>query len=193
MSQPAPYSTLTATTARPTTSDHAMTLISRFLINAEIESVWQELSQPEQWPSWWSYVKQVELLEQGDSDDMGSLRKVVWGTALPYSIHLLIRTLQVEKPHTIAVATQGDLQALGCWQLASNAQGTWVTYIWQVQLEKAWMRYFALVLKPLFAWNHHYVMQAGANALAQRLDAKLISYTRLANPSQPVLTQTLRS
>lgn len=169
---------------KPLQASASLTLTSQFLIAAPLEPVWQALTQPEQWPTWWRYVKRVTLLETGDKDDIGSLRQLVWGTALPYQIKLFIRTLIVEKPSVIIVSASGDLHGLGRWQLEPNPSNTTtrVTYTWSVRLEKPWMCWFAVCLKPIFAWNHHRVMHAGAQGLAQHLQTRLVSYQRLPNP-----------
>ena len=157
-----------------------MALASQFEIDTQIERVWDELTQPEHWPEWWDYVESVELLEAGNADDLNALRKVRWKTALPYQIDILVRTLIVEKPYNIVLNAQGDLNGMGRWQLEPTAKGTCIRYIWCIQLEKPWMRWFAPLLKPVFAWNHHRVMQAGAQGLAQRLNAALFNYQRVS-------------
>jgi len=51
---------------------------------------------------------------------------------------------------------------------------TIVRYEWRVRTGRGWMKLLAPIARPLFKWNHDYVMQRGAEALARRLDAWLV-------------------
>ena len=80
-------------------------------------------------------------------------------------------------PHLVEAS--GDLAGMGRWELAAIPVGTRVRYTWQVIPNKAWMRWFAPLLAPVFSWNHHAVMLAGAVGMAHRLGVELIDYRRL--------------
>jgi hypothetical protein len=59
---------------------------------APLERVWTEVKAMDRWPEWWSFVIRVELLKQGDAEDLGSVRRVTWKTALPYTLAFEITT-----------------------------------------------------------------------------------------------------
>ncbi|HPY42231.1 MAG TPA: SRPBCC family protein [Thiolinea sp.] len=151
-------------------------LVNEFEIDAPLEQVWDVLIQPENWPQWWRYVESVELIEAGGVNDLNALRKARWKTALLYRVEFLVRTVIVEVPYNIILNTEGDVHGVGRWQLESTSKGTYLRYIWCIKFEKSWLRWFAPLLKPAFTWNHHKVMRAGANGLAQRLNSNLTSY-----------------
>jgi uncharacterized protein YndB with AHSA1/START domain len=162
-----------------------MTMLSEFHVSAPQQRVWEALTHPEEWPQWWRYVEQVELLEAGNEQDVGALRRLHWGTRLPYAIDLLVRTTVVSEPRVLEVAASGDLAGQGRWDLKPTASGTRVRYTWSIQLDKPWMRRFAPLLKPVFAWNHHAVMREGAAGLARHLDATLFGYRPVENAKSP--------
>jgi uncharacterized protein YndB with AHSA1/START domain len=58
-------------------------LTTNWTLAAPREAVWRELTKPEDWPAWWRVVERVELLEAGDADGVGALRRMTWRTALP--------------------------------------------------------------------------------------------------------------
>jgi hypothetical protein len=162
-----------------------MMMLSEFHVSAPQQRVWEALTHPEEWPQWWHYVEQVELLETGDAQDVGALRRLHWGTRLPYAIDLVVRTTVVAEPRVLEVAASGDLAGQGCWNLEPTDSGTCVRYTWNVQLDKPWMRRLAPLLKPVFAWNHHAVMREGAAGLARHLGATLFGYQPLENAKSP--------
>jgi hypothetical protein len=63
----------------------------------------------------------------------------------------------------------GDLEGVGRWALTPAGPGTHVRYEWRVDTNKAWMRWFGLVARPLFAWNHDVIMRWGYEGLSKRL------------------------
>ena len=40
----------------------------------------------DQWPEWWKYVRSVEKIKNGTENEIGSVRRITWATALPYSL-----------------------------------------------------------------------------------------------------------
>ena len=153
-------------------------LVSEWHLSAPPEAVWEVLAATEDWPDWWTYVRKVELLRAGADSGEGAVRRIRWGSALPYGLTLEVTTRVAEKPQLMVGEASGDLTGLGRWELAAIPVGTRVRYTWDVVLERSWMRACAPFLAPVFAWNHHRVMRAGAAGMARRLGAELIDYHR---------------
>lgn len=149
-------------------------LLSRWRVAAPLPAVWRLLSDPQGWPAWWPYVRAVRPLSKGSGNDVGSRRRIEWGSALGYGISLDVTTTRVVEEREIEGRAQGDLDGVGLWRLESDAGGTVVTYRWAVVLRRPWMRRMLPLLRPVFAWNHNAVMRAGARGMARRLAAPLI-------------------
>ena len=144
-------------------------LVTEWSFAVPRESVWAELSKPEDWPSWWRAVKRVELLEPGDANGVGALRRMTWRTALPYSLSFDIRTVRVEPMSVIEGRAEGELRGVGIWTITADGVHTNARYDWKVEVTRPWMRFVAPLARPVFAWNHYVVMKWGARDLAQRL------------------------
>ena len=52
---------------------------------------------------------------------------------------------------------------------------TAVVYEWNVSTTKPWMNLLAPIARPLFAWNHDWVMRNGGEGLAQLLGCRLLA------------------
>ncbi len=154
-------------------------LVSEWHLAAPPEAVWAVLEAPEEWPRWWPEIRRVQLLQAGGNDDEGAVRRTWWTSRLPYGFVIDFTTRASEKPRMLAVEADGDLHGMGRWELEAIPVGTRVRYTWQVTPLKAWMRWLAPLLSPLFAWNHHAVMKDGAAGMAGRLSVELIDYRRL--------------
>lgn len=151
-------------------------LITHWHLEAPIERVWDALIDPEEWPQWWRYVHAVVELEKGDAQSIGTLRRYTWSSRLPYRLSFEMRTTAIERPTFIEGVAAGDLIGTGRWRLESLGHSTRVQYEWCVVPGKKWMRAFAPLLAPMFAWNHDQVMREGGEGLARHLGAVLIAY-----------------
>jgi hypothetical protein len=100
---------------------------------------------------------------------VGAVYRTSWGSRLPYQMNIETRVLRAERPRLIEVEAQGDVLGRGEWRLSPWGGGTRVRYCWEVGLARPWMRRLALLLHPVFAWNHHQVMAAGAVGMAKAL------------------------
>lgn len=144
-------------------------LVSHWRIDASIEHVWNALHEPTQWPRWWRFVAAVDKLDAGDADGVGARYGFHWTSRLPYSLRLITQVVEIAKPQLIRADASGDLCGQGVWRLASDGDATAVEYTWRVRLDKPWMRWFAPLLRPVFAWNHNAVMAAGESGLRRFL------------------------
>ena len=153
----------------PATDFH---LITDWTLAAPRDAVWAELTKPEDWPEWWRAVERVELLEVGDEDGVGALRRMTWRTALPYSLSFDMRTVRVESKSLIEGHAQGELTGVGRWTIAPDGAQTRVRYDWRVEVTQPWMRFVAPIARPVFAWNHGVVMGWGREGLVRRLGAR---------------------
>jgi hypothetical protein len=151
-------------------------LTTRWHLDAPIERVWDALIAVEQWPRWWRYVLAVVEIEKGDAQGVGSLRRYTWSSRLPYRLSFNMRTTAVARPSLMEGIASGDLEGHGRWRLESLGDTTRVQYEWTVVVGKPWMRAFAPLLAPVFAWNHDQVMREGGRGIARHLGVALIAY-----------------
>jgi hypothetical protein len=138
-------------------------------LRAPLQAVYDHLAAPSEWPAWWRGVERVELLEEGDAEGRGSLRRFTWKSALPYRLAFEMRTTEVAAPRLLEGRAQGELEGFGRWELTESEGWTLVRYTWEVVTTKAWMNRLAPLLKPAFRWNHDVVMAWGFEGLRRRL------------------------
>ena len=153
---------------------HRFILTSRWRLQASAEQVWTLLTAIEEWPRWWRYVRAARIESRGGTNHVGDVARIDWGSALAYGVHLRVTTTHAERPRHLEGRADGDLNGRGVW-LIEPADGATVdvTYRWDVELRRPWMRRLAPLLRPLFEWNHFVVMRAGARGMAERLGCRL--------------------
>jgi uncharacterized protein YndB with AHSA1/START domain len=150
--------------------------ITTWHLTAPIEKVWAAIVDSERWPGWWDNVEQVIELEPGDADGIGSRRRNIWRTQLPYKLVFDTQVTRIEPPNLLEVAASGELEGTGLWELTSTDDGTRVRYTWHVHTTKAWMNLLAPIARPFFKWNHDAVMRRGGEGLARFLGARLVTH-----------------
>lgn len=145
--------------------------VTNWTFEAPLEEVWEEIHRPGSWPEWWKSVVSTDELAPGDNAGMGAVWRYTWRGRLPYTLTFEMRTTLVEKFARLEGKASGELAGRGVWQFTRAGAQTRVRYDWEVEATKWWMRLLSPIARPLFEWNHDFVMRDGYQGLAQRLAA----------------------
>jgi uncharacterized protein YndB with AHSA1/START domain len=149
--------------------------LTTWLIEAERERVWEAIWESERWPQWWRGVEEAVKLAEGDARGVGQFGRYVWRSRLPYPVRFEIRTTRVERPRLLEGEATGELAGTGRWRLFDEDGVTAVLYEWNVRTTKRWMNLLAPLARPIFKWNHDWVMRNGGAGMARLLDARLLA------------------
>lgn len=143
--------------------------------DAPLEQVWEAIKHSETWHEWWKGVLKVEEIKAGDADDIGSVRRSTWKSALPYTLRFDSELVRIEPMKLIEARAFGELEGTGLWQFEAESENqTRVRYDWKVRTTKPWMNLIAPLAKPFFKWNHDVIMSWGGAGLAKKLNCKLL-------------------
>jgi hypothetical protein len=148
--------------------------LTTWLLEAERERVWEAIYDSERWPQWWRGVKRVVELEPGDETGVGRLARYTWRSRLPYELAFEVLTTRAERPRLLEGEARGELAGTGRWRLFAEGETTAVLYEWNVRTTRAWMNLLAPLARPIFAWNHDWVMRRGGEGLAGLLGGRLL-------------------
>lgn len=146
---------------------------TQWQIPAPLDRVWHELMHPEQWPTWWRGVEQVQLLSPGSNElGVGAIRRYTFRSRLPYRLRFTMQTTNIVPMSLIEGHASGELEGRGTWHLTPGESMTLVRYDWQVTANKLWMRWLSPIARPAFEWNHDVIMNWGQLGLLQRLGCR---------------------
>jgi uncharacterized protein YndB with AHSA1/START domain len=148
--------------------------LTTWCLDAPIEAVFDALRDAASYPSWWPGVQRVDLIEPGDAEGIGEVRRHAWRSVLPYTLVFDARVTGIERPHLIEGAASGELEGTGTWRLYAE-KGTAAVYDWRVRTTRPWMNLAGPLARPVFGWNHDRVMHAGGLGLARLLGARLLA------------------
>ena len=150
--------------------------LTTWLLESPREPVFEAIYDQERWPHWWRGVEEAEEMSPGrDGDGVGTVARMVWKSLLPYRVEFDVTTTRVERPHLLEGEAVGELSGVGRWRLFEQQGVTAVLYEWDVATSKAWMNLLAPVARPVFEWNHDWVMARGGEGIAGLLGCRLLA------------------
>ncbi|GAB4444201.1 MAG: hypothetical protein OHK0035_38050 [Cyanobacteria bacterium J069] len=157
---------------------------------APIEPVWAALTQTEEWPTWWSAVQSVDVIEPGEPSGIGNISRFIWKTPLGYTLTFETCLVRLEPPTLMEAQAEGEVEGRGLWELSPLPEGCQVRYTWTVRTTQRWMNWAARLARPLLEWNHNVIMNQGGAGLARHLNVRLIALessdrSSLAAPHHP--------
>ncbi|MEQ6290683.1 SRPBCC family protein [Vogesella sp. GCM10023246] len=140
--------------------------------DAPLEAVWDIIYDVRSWPQWWRGVEEVLELAPGDGMGVGARQRYVWKGALPYRLCFDMHITAVQPLALLEGWASGEVEGVGRWQFRREGDATLVCYDWQVRTTRGWMNWLAPVARPLFEWNHDYLMEAGRRGLGLQLASR---------------------
>jgi uncharacterized protein YndB with AHSA1/START domain len=149
--------------------------LTTWLLDSPREPVWEAIYAQERWPEWWRGVEAADELRAGDGDRVGAVSRMVWRSLLPYRVRFQVTTTRVERPHLMEGEAVGELSGVGRWRLYEDEGATAVLYEWNVATTRPWMNLLAPVARPIFEWNHDWVMARGGEGIARLLGCRLLA------------------
>ncbi len=150
--------------------------LTTWLLDSPREPVWEAIHDQAGWPGWWRGVEVAEEVSRPPGGgDVGTVSRMVWRSLLPYRVEFEVLTTAVEHPGLMEGRATGDLEGTGRWRLLEQDGVTAVLYEWDVATTKPWMNRMAPLLRPVFEWNHDWVMARGGEGIARRLGCRLLA------------------
>ena len=154
--------------------------LTTWCLEAPREPVWEAIWESERWPEWWRGVVAVQVLAQGEESGLGQVSRYRWRSKLPYNLDFQMTTTRIEKPWLLEGRAEGELAGVGRWRLFEEEPGvgdgpvTAVIYEWRVSTTRRWMNLLAPLARPVFEWNHDWVMRNGGEGMARKLGCRLL-------------------
>jgi hypothetical protein len=138
---------------------------------------------------WWpSVYLDVKVLEEGNEHGLGKVVSLYTKGWLPYTLRWDFRVTEV-RPGSFTLVARGDFDGRGIWTFEQDGPWVNITYDWKIKAEKPLLRYFSLLMKPIFSANHRWAMSKGEESLKLELvrchAASQEELARIPAPPQP--------
>ncbi len=151
--------------------------LSEYSIRGDPERVWSALVDVVSWPSWWPWLKKVEVLRPATGpDDVGAIYRNTVRAPAGYGFVYDTEITGVDHLRLIDVDSRGDIEGRGRFLLRRQPDGTlYLAFAWLVETPKRWMSFLAPIARPAFTWNHDKMMRSFGAGLAGVARAELLS------------------
>jgi len=149
--------------------------------DAAPEEVYDVLAHGELLPLWWKGVYlEAEPFEPGTPPRVGGKLRAKARGFLPYRLNFVLEVVELVPNSVVAVKVAGDFD--GRWRatLSPSNGGTRVNLVWETTLKRPWMRRWAPLLRPLFAWNHYWTTPRGEAGMKAYLAARRKAQSSIA-------------
>jgi hypothetical protein len=143
--------------------------ITYWRIPGTVKEVTDILADAEGLQYWWpSVYLDVKVLDPGDANGIGKVVDLYTKGWLPYTLRWQFCVTEASDS-SFTLAASGDFEGQGIWTFKQDGDYVNVIYDWKINAEKPLLKLFSLILKPVFAANHHWAMRKGEESLLLEL------------------------
>jgi hypothetical protein len=149
---------------------HDYRFVTEWRVEGTCEEVFSILEHAEDLPRWWGAVYlDVRIVSAGDESGVGRVVSLHTRGWLPYSLRWQLNITDAKRPEGFAFKASGDFDGTGRWRFVQEGPIVYVRFEWMVRADKPLLRYGSVLLKPVFAANHHWAMARGKEGLTREL------------------------
>jgi len=166
--------------------------LTRWRLRANAQEVFDVLADPFGLARWWPSVY-LDVKELAPPDPTtGAGRVVGLGYERMASLHLAVELHRhhLDAPTGFRLVAHGDFEGTGVWTIRQDGDWVEATYDWRIAANKPLLRYGSFAFRPIFAANHRWAMERGAESLELELRRRRArtSEERDAVPAPPAPT-----
>jgi len=149
--------------------------LSDFTLTSSRDAVWSTLIAVEEWPSWWRWLKRIEVVQEATSENgVGAVNRLHIGSPTGYGFRFEGEITDVDRLCRIDMILSGEIVGRVRYLLSDDPSGgTNVSYAQLVETPKWWMNLLAPIARPGFNWNHDKLMTDFGRGLAMTSGGEL--------------------
>jgi uncharacterized protein YndB with AHSA1/START domain len=139
----------------------------RFPFEVTPEELWEAISEPGRFESWWGWLGKLRV--EGDGLADGTVLTGTVSPPVPYRMRVTVRLERCERPAHIDASVDGDLRGTAQLHLRPTATGTDAEVAWRIEMMQRPMRLAARVAAPLLRFGHDRVVDMTVHGFRRHL------------------------
>jgi len=149
--------------------------LSDFTLTSRPDAVWTALLAVEEWPSWWRWLKRIDVIREATSENgVGAVYRNHISSPTGYSFEFEGEIAAAELLRRIDLILTGEIVGRIRYLVSDGPSGgTNLAYAQLVETPKWWMNLLAPIARPGFTWNHDKLMTDFARGLAKASGGEL--------------------
>lgn len=139
---------------------HDYRFVSLWRVPASPGAVWEALERSLT-PGplrWWPFVSVVQA---PDRPHPGANITLSVRSVFGYRLRIDLKIVDMAAPRRLIAVSTGDLAGRGSLDVTEDGQGSALTWTWEVETRRPWMRTTGPLLRPAFVLAHTLVMRRG--------------------------------
>jgi hypothetical protein len=153
---------------RPASNDYR--IATTWLVRARMEELCEVFLDAAGIGRWWrAAFLDVAEVRGGDARGVGRVLRLHTKGWLPYTLVLHAEVLACDLERGFSLRTWGDFVGSCVCRAEAGDGRVRLDFDWRVRAEKRVLRRWSWLLKPLFTWNHRWVMRQGRRGLGTEL------------------------
>jgi uncharacterized protein YndB with AHSA1/START domain len=151
--------------------------LSEFTMTSSRDAIWPALMASEDWPSWWRWLKHIDVVRAATSEDgVGAVYRNRISSPTGYAFTFESETAEVDRLSRIDLILTGEIDGRVRYLLSDDPSGgTHISYAQLVETPKWWMNLLAPIARPGFTWNHDKLMTDFGRGLARASRGDLVT------------------
>jgi uncharacterized protein YndB with AHSA1/START domain len=151
--------------------------LSDFNMTSSRDAIWAALLAVEEWPSWWRWLKRIDVVHEATSEDgVGAVYRNHVSSPTGYGFAFLGETADVDPLRRIDLTLSGEIVGRVRYLLADDPSGgTNLSYAQLVETPKRWMNLLEPIARSMFTWNHDKLMTDFGRGLARVSGGELVT------------------
>ncbi|WP_309068634.1 hypothetical protein [Microbacterium sp.] len=156
---------------------------SRWVVPASPDRCWREIERTVTGAgrAWWPGVR---IERPARALTPGASVGLAVRAPLGYRLRCTLRITALDPGVRLDADSTGDLAGRGAIRLRRSDEGTEIGILWDVTVQRAWMRLLSPALRPVFAAAHATVMRMGERGLRRALERGSSGIRNPANPDR---------
>ncbi len=146
--------------------------VTNWTFHAPIEKVWEKIIDVESYPTYWPSMKKTEIRGPEPLLQAGSIVDYELKGSLPYLLRFSTEVVAFQPPDLMELASSGALMGDGKLLLKSHADGTALTFYWDVGMTNPFFNLLGKLpfIKAVMEKSHNVVMASGYQVLKSNLE-----------------------
>lgn len=133
------------------------------------DRAWEILADYARWPTWWTAIRSVELLDPGDKRGVGSRLRQSWRGRIPVPMTFDLTMERIERPQVLDGRASGALEGTCGWEVVADGPGTRVRFAVDARMTRWWMRLPLPLASRIATTELWAILETGRQGLERRL------------------------
>jgi uncharacterized protein YndB with AHSA1/START domain len=140
------------------------TLDRTFVFDVDPDALWARLSQPAEFPRWWTWLRSL------DADELapGTTAHALIRAPIPVSLRLTIRIDEVVPAERVDAYALGDLEGPAHLELGGHDRGSQLRLQWELTPHERMLAAAGRLARPVLQWGQDWVVRHGVEQFRRR-------------------------